>query len=279
MTDALVTALAVRSELRVVSRSSMRHYQGSPVDIRQIARELNVQGLVEGSLLRSGERIRITARLLDAREDRHLWAQTYERDLKDILLLQQEIADAIVCSATTTVKKGAALVPARQINPRAYELFLRGNFLLSNRNPRLVMRAAECYENAVFLEPEWAPPVALLGECYRIQEFYNYASSPMLLARTSSLTEKALRIDPQNAQANTTAAALLAFNNWNWDAALEKIRLASAGPTHNPPISNSSTHKSYCIWGSSSRPLATSTRPSPSIRPRRCCGVIAPRYC
>lgn len=226
LTDAIVTALALSSNLRVVSRARMSRYKDSPLNIRQIAREVDAQALVEGSILRSEERIRITLRMLDAREDRHLWAHTYERHQRDILNLEQEVADAIVRAVTNAGKKSSAAVPARQINPRAYELFLRGNFLLSGRNPKLVHRAAEHYENSIFLEPDWAPPIASLAECFRIQEFYNYPASQTLLARAKSLTEKALRIDPENAQANATSAALSAFNSWDWDAALERIRFA-----------------------------------------------------
>ncbi len=226
LTDALVTAMAVESDLRVVSRSSMRRYKDSPLSVRQIAKALEVQAMVEGSILRSGDRIRISVRLLDASQDRHLWAQTYERDLRDILVLQQEIADAIVNSASAIIKEGSRPSGIRQINPRAYESFLRGNFLLSTRTANQLAPAAQCYESAMFLEPQWAAPIAMLGECCRIQQFYNYGGSKELLSKAESLTEKALRLDPNNGQANATAGALLAFYEWNWSAGLEKIRLA-----------------------------------------------------
>lgn len=235
ITDAIGTALAVLSDLRVVSRASMRRYKDSKNDVRQIAREVEAQALIEGSILRSEDHIRITLRLLDAREDRHLWAHTYERGLNDILFLEEEIAEAIIRQVTKSAVRSSPAQP-RQISPRAYELFLRGNFILSGRNPKLTPRAAEYYENAIFLEPEWAPPLAALGECFRIQEFYNYPSSKMLLERARALTEKALRIDSKNAQANATSAALLAFYDWKWDAAIEKIRFAQRADPQSPHI-------------------------------------------
>jgi TolB-like protein/Tfp pilus assembly protein PilF len=226
LTDALITAMALGSDLRVVSRPSMLRYKDSQLGIRQIAKELDVQALVEGSILRSGDRIRISARLLDAVEDRHLWAQTYERDLKDILFLQQEIASAIVGSVTAAIKHGATREAARQVNPRAYESLLRGNFLLSMRSPDQMAKAAECYENAILLEPYWAPPYAMLADCCRAQVFYNYPSSKRLVTQARAMAEKAIRLDPNNARAMAVAGALMALHDWQWAEGEEKIRAA-----------------------------------------------------
>jgi TolB-like protein/tetratricopeptide (TPR) repeat protein len=226
LTDSLVTAMAVASDLRVVSRPSMQIYKDSRLSSREIAKELNVQALVEGSILRAGDRIRISARLLDASEDRHLWAQTYDRELKNILLLQQEIVSAIVGSTTTALKQGAKPTATRQINPRAYESFLRGNFLMSMRVPDQMSKAAECYEHAIFLEPEWASPYAMLADCCRMQDFHNYSTSKQLLARASTLTEKALRLEPNNARANAAIGAMLAIHEWKWKAGEERLHAA-----------------------------------------------------
>ena len=131
LTDALITEMAQRSELHVVSRMTTVRYKHSQQSMQQIAKELNVQAVVEGSILRSGDRIRVSARLLDAIEDRHLWAQTYDRNLQDILILQQDVVTAIVTSAALALKQDVVSSAPRQINPKAYESFLKGNFLFS----------------------------------------------------------------------------------------------------------------------------------------------------
>jgi TolB-like protein len=226
LTDALITAMAQRSRLRVVSRMTTLRYKGSQQSIREIAAELNVQAIVEGSILRSGDRIRISARLLDAREDRHLWAQTYDRDLKDILLLQQEIVMAIVSSMSRAIEKEPDSPAPKEINPKAYEHFLKGNFLLSLRAPKSLARAIECYQAALALQDDWAPPYAALAEGYRLLDFSKHVSSDVAVEHATTLTQKALSLDPANAQAHATMGAVLAMHLWKWKEGEERIRLA-----------------------------------------------------
>ncbi len=226
LTDALITEMTLASDLRVVSRSSVLRYKNSQLSVRQIAKELNVQALVEGSILHSSDRIRISARLLDADNDRPLWAQTYDRDLKDILLLQKEIATAIIHSASATIKQDARPGSVRQIDPRAYELWLRGNFMFSMRFPGQMTNAAQSYENAILLEPQWAPPYAMLAECCRTLNFYDYPNSKQLVARAKAMAAQALRLEPDNARANAVAGTLLAIHDWKWMEGEEKIKLA-----------------------------------------------------
>lgn len=169
LTDALITEIARQSDLRVVSHAAARGYQNSQKTASEIAAELRIQAVVQGSILRSGNRIRITVWLLDAVHDQHLWAQTYDRDLRDILALQQELVTAIAAAASHAVRRESQPAPAREIDPRAYESFLRGNFLVSLRAPNSLAKAAEYYQTATALEPDWAPPYAGLAETKRIQ--------------------------------------------------------------------------------------------------------------
>jgi TolB-like protein/Tfp pilus assembly protein PilF len=226
LTDALITEMAQRSRLHVVSRMTTLRYKHSQLSMRQIAEELNVQAVVEGSILRSGDRIRISARLLDAIEDRHLWAQTYDRDLKDILRLQQEVVTAIVSSAALALKQEIASTTPRQINPRAYESFLKGNFLFSLRAITSLSKAIECYETATSLEPAWAPPFAMIAECHRILDMFKHRSSTDIVAQATALIEKALRLDPDNPQAHATMGAVLAMNQWKWQEGEQRIQFA-----------------------------------------------------
>jgi len=128
MTDELTTDLAKVGSLRVISRTSVMRYKGTKKALPEIARELNVDGIVEGSVMRSGQRVRITAQLIHAPTDHHLWAETYERDLGDVLRLQSEVAEAIAqqVRAQLTPQQQARLRSAHAVNPEAYEAYLRG---------------------------------------------------------------------------------------------------------------------------------------------------------
>jgi TolB-like protein len=133
MTDELITDLAKVGSLRVISRTSVMRYKGTKKGLPEIARELNVDGIVEGSVMRLGQRVRITAQLLDAPTDQHLWAETYERDLGDVPGLQSEVAEAIAqqVRAQLTPQQQAQLRSVRPVNSEAYDTYLRGRFYLT----------------------------------------------------------------------------------------------------------------------------------------------------
>ena len=226
LTDALITEIARQSDLRVVSHATTRGYQNSQKTAREIAAELKIQAIVQGSILRSGNRIRISARLLDAVRDQHLWAQTYDRDLRDILALQQELVTVIAAAASRAVRRGSQPAPAREIDPRAYESFLRGNFLVSLRAPNSLAKAAEYYQTAMALEPDWAPPYAGLAETKRIQAYAGNPSYIEVVERTKALTGSALSLDPSNAQAHATLGSVIAMYLWKWEEGEERIQLA-----------------------------------------------------
>src|SRR5262249_43411921 len=129
MTEALITELAQFSPLRVISRTSAMHYKGSHQPLPEIAKELNVDAVVEGSVTRSGNRVRITAQLLEARSDRHLWAKAYDHDLRETVFLQQEVADSIVSEIQPKLGplgSASSLSRKRQVNSEAYDDYLQG---------------------------------------------------------------------------------------------------------------------------------------------------------
>ena len=130
MTDALTTDLSKIGALRVISRTSAMHYKGTTKTLPEIARELNVDGVVEGSVMRSGNRVRISAELIHAHTDQHLWAETYERDLGDVLRLQSEVAQTIAqqLRVRLTPQQQARLSVAHTVSPEAYDAYLRGRF-------------------------------------------------------------------------------------------------------------------------------------------------------
>ncbi len=174
---------------------------------------MHVQAIVEGSILRSGSRIRISARLLDAIEDRHLWAQTYDRDLKDILLLYQEIATDIVSSIARALDAGPDPKSAPRVDPQAYDQFLKGVFFVSLRAYKPWMKAVDCFQAAIAREPKWASPHAALAEVYRLLHITKLTDSDAILQQISALGQKALSLDADCALAHATWARSRRFIN------------------------------------------------------------------
>ncbi len=192
--------------------------------MREIATELNVEAIVEGSMLRSDTRIRISVRLLDAVEDRHLWAQTYDRDLTDILRLQQELAAAIGTSASRTLAGDSGTATERELRPQAYESYLKGNYLLSLRSPNSLPRAIECYRGALSLEPQWGPPYSGLCEARRLIEFAQHRHSEAAVAEMIGHARQAIELQPDHALGHATLGAVLALHQWRWQEGEQHIR-------------------------------------------------------
>lgn len=225
LTDMLTTELAQQSGLRVISHVTMLRYKDSPSSLSQIAQELNVQAIVEGSIFRSEGRIRISVRLLDAQADRHLWAQTYDRDLHDILFLQKEVAQAIVTSASRALRPDQAQQPVR-ISPAAYEAYLKANYLLSVRAPKSLLKSIDWFSTAIAESPTWAAPFAGLAESYRRLDFFEHIPSQEAATLSTGYAAKALTLDPAQPQAHATMGAILAFHDWNWTEGEERLKLA-----------------------------------------------------
>jgi adenylate cyclase len=168
MTEAIIGQLAKIASLSVVSRTSVMQYAGVRMPMGEIARKLGVDAVVEGSVLRAGDGVRVTVQLIDARNDRHLWAQSYERDLRDVLALQGEVARAIAREVQVVLSPAdrAKLDTARPVNPEAYEAFLRGSFLQRKQGASNHVKAVDLLERAVALDPQYAPAWARLADAY-----------------------------------------------------------------------------------------------------------------
>lgn len=168
MTEQLINDLGQVSSLRVISRTSAMQYKGTKKGLKEIARELGVDGIVEGSVVRSGERVKITAQLIRAAQDRQVWARSYERELKDVLVMQGEIAQAIVgaVKAAVTPEQAKRLGSARQVDPEAQELYLRGRYYLNQLTEASVRTAMGYFERAVAKDPGMASAHAAIAEAY-----------------------------------------------------------------------------------------------------------------
>jgi TolB-like protein/DNA-binding winged helix-turn-helix (wHTH) protein len=223
MTDELITTLGKISALRVISRTSALHYKGTKKTLPEIAKELNVDAIVEGSVRRFGNRVRITANLLYAPGDRHLWAESYERDLQDVLALQSEAARAIADEVRIklTADDQARLATVRPVNPEAYEAYLKG-LQARWRGPMSGVPAAY-FKQAVEKDPTYAPAFAALSRTYTSDMGLPYEEGYPLAA---SAAAKALDLDNTLAAAHAAEAAINLRFRWDWPKAESGYRRA-----------------------------------------------------
>jgi TolB-like protein/tetratricopeptide (TPR) repeat protein len=216
MTEQLTSDLGQIGELRVISRTSAMHYKGTNKMLPEIARELNVDAVVEGSVERAGDRVRITAQLIEAPTDRHLWASSYDRDLRDVLTLQSEVAQAIAnkVKISLTPEEKTRLHLTHVVNPEAHEAYLKGRFYWNKRTEKDLEKSAEYFQQAIEKDPNDAPPYDGLADAYI--QLTQYGSVPAAEARHKAevAARKALEIDPSLAEAHTTLASLL---EWDYD--------------------------------------------------------------
>jgi TolB-like protein/DNA-binding winged helix-turn-helix (wHTH) protein/Flp pilus assembly protein TadD len=223
MTDELITDLAKLSALRVISRTSVMRYKGTKKGLPEIARELNVDGIIEGSVTRSGQRVRITAQLLYGPTDRHIWAETYERDLGDILALQSEVAQAIAqqVRVQVTPQQQARLGSARPVNPEAYEAYLRGRYYLENdfTKAQSLNLAKGYFEDAIRRDPGFALAYSGLADSYTYLAFFRFLSPESAYVSAQESLRHALTLDDTIGEAHDTLAVLSWRYSWDWDAA------------------------------------------------------------
>ncbi len=229
MTDALIADLAKIGGLKVISRTSAMQYKGARKPLREIAAALGVGAVVEGSVLRSGRRVRITAQLINAATDRHLWAETYERDLGDILDLQGEVARAIAGKILVklTPRERSRLGGAGPVNPQAHEAYLRGRYFWHQRTPESVRKGLECFRRAVTADPSYARAWAGIADSY-IVDGGRYLSVPpdVAYSRAREAADKAVELDDELAEAHTSLAAVLTDYDWDWTTGEKEFRRA-----------------------------------------------------
>ena len=225
MTDALITNLASLPALRVISRQSVMRYKGSATPLPEIARELGVEGVVQGSVVRSGGRVRITAQLVHAPTDRHLWAHSYERRLEDVLALQGELARAIAEAVQISVgtKEGRRLDVQRAVKPDAYDAYLLGWHQGNQRTEQGLDRALGHFRAAVASDPDFALAHAGLALTYGPRQVYAYVPPGTGLAEQKAAALKALELDPGLAEARVALGAARTIE-WDWDGAEAEFR-------------------------------------------------------
>ena len=232
MTDQLITDLAQFGSLRVISRTSVMRYKGTKKGLPEIARELNVDGIIEGSVTRSGQRVRITAQLLYGPTDKHLWAQSYERDLGDVLALQNEVAQAIAqqVRVQVTPQLQARLRSARPVNPEAYEAYLRGRFFLSNQftMAQPLNEAKTFFEEAIRKDPGFALAYSGLADSYLYLAIFRQVSPELAHERAEEALRHASALDDNIGEIHDTLAVLSWRYSWDWDGVERELNQAIA---------------------------------------------------
>jgi TolB-like protein/Tfp pilus assembly protein PilF len=223
MSDELIASLAKVRSLRVISRTSSMEYKGTHKSLSEIARELNVDAVVEGTVLRSHDRVRITAELVQISADRALWAETYESELGDILSLQQRVASAIVShiQIELTPQEQRQLVASRPVSSEAYEDYLKGKYYWNKRSEAGLTKAIEYFLLATKKEPSYALAYAGLADCYGIIGAAIVGTVPAkdVAPKALAAAMKAMEIDPSLAEAQTSLATVRLNYNWDWPGA------------------------------------------------------------
>jgi eukaryotic-like serine/threonine-protein kinase len=230
MTDALTTDLSKIGALRVISRTSAMHYKRTNKTVPEIAKELNVDGIVEGSVMRSGNRVRITAQLVQARTDQHIWAETYERDLGDVLKLQSEVAQTIAQQVRVqlTPQQQARLGSARAVNPAAYEAYLKGRFYqnTTSATPQGIKNAQDYFEEAIQQDSGFALAYVGLAECYENLGSLRWIPPQDAYRPAKEALNKALRLDETAAEAHAELGWLSWRYEWDWPTAEREFKYA-----------------------------------------------------
>ncbi len=237
-TDALITELGKISALRVISRQSTMQYKGTKKTMPQIALELMVDALVEGSVLRVGDRVRVSAQLIEATPERHLWANSYDRQVRDVLALHGEMARTVAkeIKVILTPQEETRLAGVRALNPAANEAYFRGRFFLDRRSKENLDKALADFQQAIELDPTFAPAYASLSEAYLSLVIYDPTHQTELLSKARTASLAALELDDSLSAAHYTLA-VVRLSEWDWLGAEAAYRRAIEA---NP--SNASAH-------------------------------------
>jgi len=243
MTDALITDLAKIRALRVTGRRSVMRYKNARKPLPEIARELGVEAVLDGSVLREGGRVRVTAQLIEASTDRHLWAESYERELSSILALQGEISRAVARGVRVQLRpeEETRLATRRQVNPATYEAYLRGMLYLNKSTPADTMKGIEYLQQAVEADP--ADPLAYAGLALGYVTVAHSAEAQAdSLPRAKAAARTALKLDPSQAEAAAALGLVEGYHDWSWDDGFRNLDRAL---DTNPSLAIAYYHRSW----------------------------------
>jgi TolB-like protein/class 3 adenylate cyclase/cytochrome c-type biogenesis protein CcmH/NrfG len=240
LSEELLNVLTKIRGLRVASRTSAFSFKGKDVDIPTVAQKLNVATVLEGSVRKSGKRVRITAQLIEVASDSHLWSETYDRELEDIFAVQDDIAQSVVkelraallperadkpdtAAAAAEVRKASS---GRSVNPEAFQLYLQGKFFAERVNQADSDKAIELFKRALAVDPEFALAWAGLSRVYQMQAGFGFAPIDEGYVRGREAAERAIQAAPDSAEGHIQLGMVYQMHDWNWAAADASLRRA-----------------------------------------------------
>jgi TolB-like protein/Tfp pilus assembly protein PilF len=246
MTEELIGRLAGIRQLRVVSRTSSMHFKETQLSVPEICKQLQVDAIVEGSVIREGNHIRVHAQLIRGASDEHFWSETYDREVKDVLALQADVAQSIAQKVEVTVsgEEQARLTSARPVPPEVYESYLRGRFVLENDNSKAELEESiEYFEKAIQKDPTFAPAyVGLAGAYFEMSTVFIGVAPETSRPKAMTAVRKALELDPNSVEAHVLLAEMLRLQ-WKWnEAESEYQRSLDLNP------SNPAAHAGLAHW-------------------------------
>ena len=230
LTEDILTHLSQISALKVISRTSVMQYKGTSKNLRAIGEELAVTNLLEGSVRKAGNRVRISAQLIDAKTDAHLWAQTYDRELSDIFAVQSDVAEQIAAALKATIKPAEEQrIKRKQTeNMQAFEAYLQGRVHLGRRTEEHLRQAIACFERAIEADAQYAVAYAGLADAYIFMSLFEYLPPSVAFPKARQAAEKGIAIDPMLAEAYASLGLTFFQYEWNWSKASEALQKAIA---------------------------------------------------
>jgi serine/threonine protein kinase/tetratricopeptide (TPR) repeat protein len=228
MTEALIGDLSTISTLRVISRRSVMQYKSARKPLPEIARALHVDAVVEGTVLRAGDRVRITAQLLEAATDRHLWSGTYQREMKDVLSLQGEVAQLVAQEVASKLSAGeqVRLAAHRPVDPAAYEAYLEGRYFWNTRTEEGLAKAIGYFRQAIEKDSSYAPAHTAVADYYNALPFYSRVAPSEAFPQAKAAALRALALDGTLAEAHAALAFVKAYYEWDWAGAEQEFQRA-----------------------------------------------------
>jgi eukaryotic-like serine/threonine-protein kinase len=241
LTGELITAVAKVGSLRVISRQSVMRYRGSTKLLPEIAREIGVDHVLEGSVMRAGDRVRISLQLIRAEPEEHLWAEHFDRDLGDMLAVQSEVARAVAAEIRVKLSPSdeARLQPSRTVSPAVFEAYLKGRHHWSKRTLESLERAVICFQEAIEADPTHAPSYAGLADSWAL--IGQRRPGADLAARARAAARRALELDPMLAEAHTSLGFINYFYDWDWAGGERELRRALE-------LSPNNANAHYWLW-------------------------------
>jgi TolB-like protein/Tfp pilus assembly protein PilF len=228
ITEELISDLSQVAGLRVASRTSAFTFKGRTVDVQEVGRRLNVGAIVEGSVRKEGSRLRITAQLVDAANGFHLWSEAYDRELKDVFAIQEEISRAIVdaLKIRLTAGDGGLRATHRTSDPEVYSHYLRGRYLWNQRKEAALRNAIEEFEAALAIDPGFAAAQAGLADAYVVLPVFSSIAMAEVIPKAKAAVLRALELDPGLAEAHATLGTIKTYYDWDWAGAEREYRTA-----------------------------------------------------